>query len=105
MIRKAFILHVNADAHTEYERRHRPIWKELEEALFDHGVRTYSIFLDAETSTLYGYAEIESEERWNAITKTDACQRWWAHMKDIMPSNPDNSPVSTELREVFHIEI
>lgn len=104
MIRKAFKLHVNADAHAEYERRHRPIWKELEEVLFDHGVRTYSIFLDAETNTLFGYAEIESEERWNAIAKTDVCQRWWVHMKDIMPSNPDNSPVSTELREVFHLE-
>ena len=104
MIRKAFKLHVNPDAHTEYEQRHRPIWKELEEALIDHGVRTYSIFLDAETNTLFGYAEIECEERWNAIATTDVCKRWWAHMKDIMQSNPDNSPVSTELREVFHIE-
>jgi len=32
------------------------------------------------------------------------CQRWWRHMRDLMPSNPDNSPVALELREVFHIE-
>jgi len=25
-------------------------------------------------------------------------------MKTLMPSNPDNSPVSRELREVFHIQ-
>ena len=25
-------------------------------------------------------------------------------MKDLMPSNPDDSPVSRELKEVFHID-
>ena len=30
-------------------------------------------------------------------------RRWWRHMREIMPSNPDDSPVSRELREVFHI--
>ena len=33
------------------------------------------------------------------------CKKWWAYMKDLMPSNPDNSPVSRELKEVFHIEL
>lgn len=48
-------------------------------------------------------AEIEGEDRWAAIARTDACQRWWAFMGDIMPHNADNSPVATELREVFHL--
>ncbi|ESC03184.1 L-rhamnose 1-epimerase, partial [Salmonella enterica subsp. enterica serovar Kentucky str. 0253] len=30
MIRKAFVMQVNADAHEEYQRRHNPIWPELE---------------------------------------------------------------------------
>jgi len=25
-------------------------------------------------------------------------------MRELMPSNPDDSPVSEELREIFHIE-
>jgi L-rhamnose mutarotase len=104
MIRKAFLMTVNPDAHAEYERRHRPIWAELEVILKAHGVANYSIFLDAATNQLFGYAEIESEERWKAIAETDECRRWWAFMKDVMPSNPDNSPVSRELREVFHID-
>ena len=33
MIRKAFIMQVNADAHVEYQRRHNPIWPELEKVL------------------------------------------------------------------------
>jgi L-rhamnose mutarotase len=104
MIRKAFRMGVHADAHAEYERRHRPIWRELEEVLRAHGVHNYSIFLEAETNTLFGYAEIESEERWAAVAQTEVCRRWWTHMREVMPANPDHSPVSVELREVFHLE-
>lgn len=95
---------VNADAHAEYERRHRPIWDELAEVLKSHGVSNYSIFLDKESSQLFGYAEIESEDLWAAIPETDECKRWWAFMKDIMPSNADNSPISKDLDEVFHLD-
>src|SRR2546423_1904498 len=104
MIRKAFKMSVHPDQHAEYARRHNPIWRELEETLLAHGVRTYSIFLDESTSELFAYAEVESEERWNAIAQTEVCQRWWKHMREIMPSNSDNSPVSRELKEVFHLE-
>ena len=104
MIRKAFVMSVNAGAEEEYERRHRPIWEELAEALKAHGVHNYSIFLHPVTRQLFGYVEIESEERWEAIAKTEVCQRWWKHMADVMPANSDSSPVSTPLREVFHLE-
>jgi L-rhamnose mutarotase len=29
--------------------------------------------------------------------------RGWKHMADLMPANPDSSPLSTPLREVFHL--
>ena len=104
MIRKAFRMSVNAGQESEYERRHNPIWRELEETLVRHGVSSYSIFLDPATRDLFAYAEIESEERWQAIAATEVCRRWWRHMKEVMPANPDDSPVSSALREVFHIE-
>ena len=104
MIRKAFLMSVNAGSEEEYERRHRPIWPELEQTLKEHGAHSYTIFLDASTRQLFGYVEIEDEERWNAIANTPICRKWWAHMKEIMPSNPDNSPIARELREVFHID-
>ena len=103
MIRKAFVMSVNAGCEEEYERRHRPIWRELEEVLKAHDVHNYSIFLHPETRQLFGYAEIESEERWAAIATTEVCQRWWRHMRDVMPANEDASPVSADLREVFHL--
>ena len=46
----------------------------------------------------------DSQERWNAVASTEVCRRWWRHMRDIMPANPDNSPESRVLDEVFHIE-
>jgi len=104
MLRKAFHMSVNAGAAEEYERRHRPIWKELEDTLLAHGVLTYSIYLDPQTNDLFGYAEVEDEDRWAAIAGTDVCQRWWQYMREVMPANADASPVSRDLREVFHLE-
>jgi hypothetical protein len=46
-------------AETEYERRHRPIWVELQAVLKRHGVHNYSIWLLPETRQLFAYVEIE----------------------------------------------
>jgi L-rhamnose mutarotase len=104
MIRKAFLMSVHAGREAEYARRHQPIWQELADVLKAHGVLTYSIFLDEQTQQLFAYAEIEDEARWAEIAATEVCQRWWKYMGDIMPSNPDHSPVSHPLKEVFHLE-
>ena len=104
MVRRAFRMWVTDEQAGEYERRHNPIWPDLEATLLEHGVRTYSIFLDDQTNELFAYVEFESEERWAQIAQTEVCQRWWRSMRQIMPSNPDNSPVSRDCREVFHIE-
>ena len=104
MIRKAFVMSVNAGREAEYERRHRPIWPELEAVLKRHGVHNYSIFLHPETRQLFGYVEVEDEARWAAIARTDVCRRWWRYMREVMPARPDDSPVSVELREVFHLD-
>jgi L-rhamnose mutarotase len=96
-------MNVDAGREAEYVRRHQPIWEELAAVLKAHGVRNYSIFLHRETRQLFAYAEIEDEARWAAIAQTEVCQRWWKHMADVMPSNPDHSPVSSELKEVFHL--
>ena len=103
MIRKAFRMSVYKGRQEEYARRHNPIWQELADTLTAHGVRNYSIFLDRDTGDLFAYAEIESEERWAAIAKTEVCRRWWQHMREVMPSMPDGEPVSRPLDEVFHL--
>lgn len=95
---------VNPQETVEYERRHSPIWPELQDVLREHGVHDYSIFLDETDGSLFGFVEIEDEARWNAIAQTPVCRRWWTHMRDIMPTNPDDSPRSVPLREVFHLD-
>ncbi|KAA6103479.1 MULTISPECIES: L-rhamnose mutarotase [unclassified Pantoea] len=101
MLRKAFVMQVYAHCHAEYQRRHTPIWPELERTLKAHGAHNYAIWLDAERNLLFASVEIESEARWQAVAQTEVCQRWWASMRDLMPSNPDNSPVSKALQPMF----
>ena len=103
MIRKAFRMAVFPGAEEEYERRHRPIWRDLEDVLLAHGVRSYSIYLDADTRDLFAYVEVASEELWQEIAATEPCRRWWRHMRDLMPAHPDDRPVARDLREVFHL--
>jgi L-rhamnose mutarotase len=104
MIRKAFVMSVFPERHKEYTERHNPIWPELESVLKAHGVHHYSIFLRPDTNHLFAYVEVESEERWEAIAQTDVCRRWWSFMQDVMPTNPNESPVSVPLTPVFYLE-
>ena len=104
MIRKATKMKVNADSFSEYKKRHDDLWKEMKDLLKSHGASNYSIFLDEETSSLFAYVELESEEKWNQVAETETCQKWWVYMKDIMETNSDNSPKSTELKEVFYLK-
>jgi L-rhamnose mutarotase len=102
--RKAFLMFVNPECHVEYQKRHDEIWQEMTHLLQSHGVSNYSIHLFAEQNMLFGYAEVQSEAQWNAIADTAICRKWWAYMKDVMPSNPDNSPISKPLKEVFYLK-
>ena len=104
MIRKAFLMTLTSGSQSEYERRHRDVWPELESILKQNGVHNYSIFLDRSTDRLFAYAEIESEEQWQRIAATEVCRRWWAHMTDLMLTNNDDSPVTVELESVFHLD-
>lgn len=103
-MRIAFQMKIKLGTAAEYERRHNPIWTELEAVIFAHGGRNYSIFLDEKSGRLFGFAEVDDVEAWNRISETDVCRRWWAHMADLMETNPDGSPAAITLREVFHIE-
>jgi len=95
---------VYPDMHEEYEKRHNEIWPELVEELRKHGGKNYSIFLDKETNTLFGYIEIENEELWEQVAYTEINQKWWKFMEPVMETNQDSSPVSTKLKEVFHMD-
>ena len=103
-MRKSFKMKLYEGQEKEYEKRHNELWPEMKEMIHEYGGKNYSIFLDKETNILYGYIEIESEEKWAKTAETDICKKWWAYMADIMETNYDNSPVSIDLEEVFHLD-
>lgn len=101
---KGFKMKLYAGMEAEYYKRHNELWPEMEEMIHAYGGKNYSIFLDEETLTLFGYIELESEEKWNESANTEICRKWWDFMADIMETNPDNSPVSVDLKPMFHLD-
>ena len=88
----------------EYERRHNELWPEMIDMIHEHGGRNYTIALDPDTLTLFGYIEIDDPERYAKSAETEICRKWWDFMADIMETNPDNSPVSVDLPVLFHLD-
>jgi len=104
MIRKCIVMKVFSGVYDEYKKRHDEIWPEMVEMLHQYGAKNYSIFLDPKTNNLVAYLEIEDEKLWSESSETEICKKWWEYMKDVMETNEDNSPVSIELKELFHLE-
>lgn len=103
-MRKGFKMKLFPGQEKEYQRRHNELWPEMKEMLRAHGASNYSIFLDPDTLTLFGYIEIQDESLWEAAADTAINRKWWDYMADIMECNPDNSPVTVDLKEVFHLD-
>ncbi|KPM47232.1 L-rhamnose mutarotase [Jiulongibacter sediminis] len=103
MRKLAFKMKLFPGKEEEYKKRHDEIWPELSQLLKEHGISDYSIFLDEETLSLFGVLSIEDETQMDELPKHPVMKRWWAYMADIMESNPDNSPVSVPLKEVFYL--
>jgi L-rhamnose mutarotase len=104
MQRKAFKMQLKAGFEAEYQKRHDAIWPELSKLLKDAGVSDYSIFLDPETLTLFGFQKLSPGTTADELANKAIMRKWWDYMEDIMDCNPDHSPVCKDLREVFHME-
>ncbi|CAD7038124.1 L-rhamnose mutarotase [Pseudorhizobium endolithicum] len=101
--RYAFKMKLNPGMEAEYRRRHDEIWPELTALLHQAGVSDYSIHLDRDTGILFGVLTRTSDHQMAELPQHPVMKRWWAHMADIMETNPDNSPVSKDLVTVFHL--
>ena len=103
MHRVAFKMKLFPGLKEEYKRRHDEIWPELVTLLKATGISEYSIFLDEETNALFGVLKAEDPKLLDGLPEHGVMQKWWKYMGDIMESNPDNSPVSIPLQEVFYM--
>ena len=88
----------------EYKKRHKEIWPELVKLLKEEGIGNYSIFLDEETNTLFAYQEQSGTSSSQDLGNTEIVKKWWKYMSEVMVTNPDNSPVTIPLEQVFYME-
>ncbi|MDD3822605.1 MAG: L-rhamnose mutarotase [Sphaerochaetaceae bacterium] len=102
--RQAFVMKLKPGCEAEYEKRHREIWPELKQLLSESGVYDYSIYLDRETNRLFAFQKTRGSGGSQSLGETEIVKRWWAYMAPLMETNDDLSPVSVELREVFHMD-
>ena len=103
MKRIAFKMQLFKGFEEEYKKRHDAIWPELQQLLKEAGISEYSIFLDESTNELIGILKSSDPGLIDELPAHPVMQRWWKYMKDIMESNPDNSPKSVPLKEVFYL--
>ena len=101
--RFAFKMRLNPGQEAEYRRRHDAIWPELSVLLRESGISNYSIHLDPETLTLFGYLERRPDHAMEALPQHPVMKRWWAHMADVMATDADNVPVQIPLKRVFYL--
>nr|WP_294895331.1 L-rhamnose mutarotase [uncultured Pedobacter sp.] len=99
----AFKMKLKPGFKDEYEKRHSQIWPELVTLLKENGVSDYTIFLDEETDTLFAVQQQNGQSSQD-LGNTEIVKKWWAFMADIMDTNPDNSPISISLPQVFHMD-
>ncbi|MBD0276588.1 MAG: L-rhamnose mutarotase [Flavisolibacter sp.] len=104
MQRVAFKMKLFKGCEDEYKKRHDEIWNELKYLLKQAGIKDYSIFLDEETNSLFAYLTIDDAKQLDALPGEPVMKKWWAYMKDLMETNEDSSPVTTQLKEVFYLK-
>lgn len=103
MHRIAFKMQLFAGYEEEYQKRHNELWPELKALLKSSGISEYSIFLDADTNSLFGILKAEDPAALEDLPAHPVMQKWWKHMSDIMETNPDHSPVQVPLKEVYYL--
>lgn len=103
-IRNAFKMKLKKGFEMEYKKRHDEIWPELTSLLSESGIQDYSIFLDEETLILFAVQKLSEDFDELFLPNHPLVKKWWDYMKDIMETNPDNSPLSDSLKEVFYMD-
>lgn len=103
MERFAFKMKLKPGCAAEYKRRHDALWPELVQLLKEKGISDYTIFLDEATDELFAVQKQNGQSSQD-LGALEVVKKWWDYMSDIMETNPDNSPITIPLKEVFYLE-
>ena len=100
----AFAMQLKPGSETQYRARHDALWPELRDALRAAGVRDYSIHLEPGTGRLFATLWRSDDHGMDALPDLPVMKRWWAHMAELMETEPSGTPVQTPLIEMFHLD-
>ena len=100
----AFTMQLKPGNVAEYIKRHDEIWPELSQVIRAAGITDYSIFLDEKTLTLFAVQKRSPGNRTSELPDHPVVKKWWSYMAPLMETNPDNSPICGNLKQVFHLE-
>jgi L-rhamnose mutarotase len=100
--RVGFVMRLEPGNEAVYRQKHDEIWPEMVDTLHRHGIRNYSIFRRG--LTLFAYYETDDPSAVAAQRDDPVVQRWWKMMEPYMQYNPDGTPWSEAIEEVFHLD-
>jgi L-rhamnose mutarotase len=100
--RVAFVMRLKPGAEESYRQKHAEIWPEMLSTLRNYGIRNYSIFVHG--LMLYAYYETDDPLRVEQQREDPVVLRWWKMMEPYMEYNPDGTPWSEPIGELFHMD-
>jgi L-rhamnose mutarotase len=100
--RVGFVMQLKPGNEAIYQQKHDEIWPEMVEAVHRHGIRNYSIFRRG--LTLFAYFECDDPSQMDSQRDDPVVRRWWKMMEPYMEYNPDGTPWSEPVEEVFHLD-
>jgi L-rhamnose mutarotase len=106
MQRVGFRLKLRMDTLDEYVKRHATVWPEMLEALSQTGWTNYSLFLDREDGTLFGYFETPDFEAATAgMAALEVNERWQNEMAPFFEALDGQKPDEgfVKLESVFYL--
>jgi L-rhamnose mutarotase len=102
MTRVGFVMRLKPGNEAIYRQKHDAIWPEMVSSLHAIGIRNYTIFLHG--LDLFAYYETDDVSRVAEQVSDPVVQRWWKMMEPYMEYNPDGTPWSEPIEEVFHLD-
>ncbi len=107
MQRVGFRLQVRPEMMDEYVRRHAEVWPDMLQALRETGRTNYTLFLDRNDGTLFGYFETPDLAAAKAgMAAREVNARWQAEMAPFFIALDGKRPDEgfLQLEDVFYLQ-
>ena len=107
MERVGFKLKLKKERLDEYVKHHQHVWPEMLSALSQTGWQNYSLFLDRNDATLFGYFETpDLQAALTGMALTDVNARWQNVMADFFESLDGKRPDEgfLHLENIFYLK-